>query len=100
MAKLNAVTQTIMDQIGHQAYLMLGINNVSQTMNSVHFKVGKNPNGITHISIRLYRGRDAYEVSSIKFRGGKVTGSVKTIDVYVDNLRSVLESHTGLSTKL
>jgi len=100
MAKLNEITKTIMAQIGHKAYLELGIHNVSQTKNSVHFKVGRNPNGITHISIRLDLGRDTYEVSSIKFRGGKVSGSTRTIDVYVENLRSVLSSHVGIASVL
>ena len=97
------IANTINDQIGHRARVMMGAKNLMGDDNCLSFKIGRNPNNITHIKVTLDPS-DTYTVDFIKIR--KVKGTIyRTIvetcsDVYVDSLHNVIESGTGLYLSL
>lgn len=98
---------TIQRQLGNMTLRMLGARNLVTTDNKLgglQFKIGKNSNRVTHIGITL-DASDTYDVtfSRVKRAGSKgpLVEVVAFYDgVYVDMLRDIIESNTGLYTTL
>lgn len=98
----NDIARTIYDQMGGRTFAMLtGSKQFVSTANGLHFKVGRNAKGITHVRITL-KGDDTYHVEFCKWNGR--TLQMRTVHesegVYWDMLKDVFETHTGLYVTL
>ncbi len=97
------VAQTIKEQIGHQAFFMMGAKNLVGDVNSLMFKIGRNSAGVTHIKVRL-DASDTYTVQFVRIRNIKFQPDIKFIkevsDIYADGLHQLIESTTGLRLSL
>lgn len=99
------IGQTIADQIGGRAFMMLGAKDLVATENGLRFAIGKNERGVNRVVVEL----DADDTYTVKF--WNVSTSRKTYEtkikeisevsmVYVDSLRRVIESGTGMYTSI
>lgn len=103
---MNTVASIILDQIGHGALVMIGAKNILYGDNHVQMKIGRNAKSVTHITVTL-KEDDTYtttftRVPSLKqlIRGQSVKTLAEVDGVYFDQLRPVIEKHTGLYTSL
>jgi len=102
----NAVAETIRQQIGGRALFMLGAKQLAATDDGLRFRIGRNAKGVTHVIVKL----DPSDTYTVEFRAMRVnrrhpdgfSNKLKSSmsDVYVDSLHTVLESGTGLYTRL
>lgn len=106
----HTVANIIVQQIGNRAFAMMGAKNLLGGDDRLQFKIGKNAKGVTHITVIL----DASDTYTVKFdkvtkyrmnaRTGEMVGGAKTLaeldGVYVDSLKAVIESNTGLYLSL
>jgi len=93
---------TIRDQIGGRALQMLGAKDFVGDDDSLTFRIGRNAQGVTHIRIQLDPS-DTYTVQFLKV--GRAPYFHRTVvseasDIYVDQLRGLIERKTGLYTSL
>lgn len=101
------VATTILKQIGHKALFMLGATGkpIVALPNGVIFKVGRNSKRINKIKI-LLNGMDTYDIEfwynafSLKEYKDKSKLISTSEGVYFDQLRTSIETHTGLYTSL
>ena len=99
------VAETIRQQIGNMAFLMLGAKDLvgSETEKFLQFKVGRNAKSVSHIRVTLTPA-DTYTVTAYRMRRSKGVLESKELDtredVYVDSLHSVIESLTGMYTRM
>ena len=92
--------QTIINQLGGNRFTaMTGAKNFSTGGNDVSFKIGKNHGKVTHVKIEL-DDTDTYTVKFFNIRGVNFKTLREDSMVYADNLRSLFESVTGMSTSL
>jgi hypothetical protein len=98
--KMN-VANEIARQIGSRAMMMIGGKMLLGDVNTLQFDVGRNGNGVTRIRVTV-DPTDTYTVEFFKIgRGGhKVTVLATESMVYGDQLRRVIEVHTGMYTSL
>lgn len=101
-------------QIGRRAFVMMGAKNIVTDGSTLRFDVGSNAKGITAISIELdpsdtytvrtFKGRPASTKLDMKTGEFVTRGGRKLVDavsfVYAENLRTVIESATGLYLSL
>lgn len=96
------VAQTISDQIGSRAFMMLGASNLLGDDTSLTFKIGRNAQGVTHIRVQL----DPDDTYTMQFmRIGRAPRFEKKIvseasGIYADQLRELIERRTGMYTSL
>lgn len=90
-----AIGQTIANQIGNRAFVMMGARSLVTLEDGLQFKIGRNPKKITTIVVRL----DPNDTYTVEFwRGMRLA---KDIDfVYADDLEHVIEDNTGLYLRL
>jgi hypothetical protein len=95
-----AVAQTIIAQLGNLALSMLGANSLVDLGNGLRFKI-KGCRKINTVGIEL-KGDDTYSVTFEKVtqRGLKRKVVAEFANVYFDQLHAVIESTTGLYTRL
>lgn len=96
------IAKTIASQIGNRAFVMMGASNFVADIDSLSFKVGRNPKGVTHIDITLDPS-DSYTVEFLRcnLRAKEIRKVLGTYDdVYVEELHSLIESETGLALSL
>jgi len=99
------VAETIRQQIGNKAFFMLGAKDLmgSEAEKFLQFKIGRNAKSVTHVRVTLTPA-DTYTVTSYRVRRSKGVLESKTLetceDVYVDSLHSVIESLTGMYTRM
>ena len=99
------VANTIREQLGNKALFMLGAKDFmgSEAERFLQFRIGRNSLGVTHIRITL-TPCDTYTITAFRIRRSKGMLTSKTIDtrdgVYVDGLHRVLESVTGMYTRI
>jgi len=97
------VANTIAQQIGRQAFFMLGAKNLVGSENSLTFKIGRNAKSVSHIKVTL-EPSDTYKVEAIRVRKSQGVLTSKVVesrdDVYVDSLHTVIETLTGMYTRL
>ena len=104
----NQIAQTIVEQIGRRALVMIGAKDLTGGDNYLSMHVGRGPRGATHVrvvlepddtytveSLSCRRTRDAYGIPSIS---RKVVAS--TSDIYAEQLCQAIETVTGLYTSL
>ncbi len=92
------VAMTILEQLGGLGRLkaMIGIKNVTYTVNSVSFCFMKGRGGVNAARIVL-NARDYYDVEYLKIRGINVTSIAKDTDIDCENLKPSFERKTGLA---
>ena len=73
---------------------MIGANNFCDLGNALSFRF-KGSNVSNYIEIRL-NSMDMYDISFMKIRGIKLKETGEFKDIGVDNMKSVIEQHTGL----
>ena len=100
-----ALARTIRRQLG-TAIPMFGAKDLLDTGRGLRFRVGRNPKRVTHIAIEL-AADDTYTVTFTRqpsVRAWANGAEIKTLAelemVYADSLHAVLESNTGLATRL
>ena len=93
------VANTIKDQLGNKALVMLGASQLVGTPDALKFSI-KGCRRINKIQIVL-AADDTYTVQFWKLgRGGFIKLVEQVAGVYVDSLHRVIETHTGLYTSL
>lgn len=99
------VAEIISQQIGRKAFFMLGAKDLvgSESEKFLQFKIGRNAKSVTHVRVTLTPA-DTYTVTSYRVRASKGIPVTKTLesvdDVYVENLHDVIESLTGMYTRM
>ncbi len=93
------VASTIAEQLGNKALTMWGAKELVDEGDALKFKVGRNPEGVTHIRVFL-RPDDTYNVEAWKIRGTSVKQVGLHQVVYVEDLRRVIQDLTGLRYSL
>lgn len=94
--------QIIHQQIGLQAFAMMGAKNIMLLENGLQWKVGRNQKKVTHITVTL----DPSDTYTVKFQNVgrapsfKIKDIAEVSDVYAENLRRIIESNTGLYLSL
>lgn len=85
---------------------MFGAKDLVDTGRGLRFRVGRNPKKVTHIAIDL-DASDTYTVTFIRqpsVRAWAKGAEIKTLGefemVYAESLHELLESNTGLATRL
>jgi hypothetical protein len=97
---MEKVGQKIAEQIGNKAFTMMGASNLMIAENGLQWKIGRNPKGVTHITVTL----DPTNTYTVKFQ--KVTRKYNVIDiatfedVYTYMLHTTIEQTTGLYLSL
>lgn len=94
----NSIAQTIASQIGRQTFMMLGASELVAFPNGLQFKI-KGSKKVNSIFITL-EPTDTYSIQFWKAKKGSPELVKEETDVYVDNMHSVIESVTGLYTRL
>jgi len=97
---MNQIAETLYNQIGRQAFVMLGAKNLGYTDKGISFKIGRNAEGVTHISINYNYGQDLYEMKFYAIRGASCKVKAEYEGVYADQLHTLIEKATGLYTSL
>ena len=96
-----SVATEIAAQIGF-GLRMIGAKNITDCGNALRFKIMPNQKKVTHVLVTL-TPRDTYTVTFLKQKR-KPSHEVITLgtveDVYVDNLKRVIEDGTGLALSL
>jgi hypothetical protein len=91
------IASTIIDQLPRAAFTMMGAKDLVDMGNGLRWRVGRNAKRVTHVQVTL-NASDTYDVAT--YRITKHGLNVELLDdvrgVYVDALRRVIESRTGL----
>lgn len=96
------IAQTIIDQLGKGALFMLGAKNLVDLGNGLQFRIRGSHKANT-VMIELDQGQDLYNVRILKIGrapGYKITEVANLSGLFADQLRSVIEQHTGLYMSL
>lgn len=107
---MSSVANVIAEQIGNQAFVMMGAKNLLGGENHLQFKIGTNAKKVTHVTVTL-TSDDLYtvrfdKVTKIGFNAktGAMKGGVKMLQevegVEVSQLRDVISAGTGLYLSL
>ena len=94
-----AVANEIRNQIGNRGLMMMGAKNLAGSENSLHFKVGRNSKGVTHVVVTL-NGMDLYDVEFLSCRAGTRKVKSEASGIYNDMLKDALEEGTGMYLSL
>jgi hypothetical protein len=93
------IAQTIAQQLGHKTLFMIGAKNLIAGKDYLQMRLGRNSGNWNSLKIAL-NGLDLYDMTFYKIRKLSVTKK-KTIDnIYCDQLHDIIETETGLRTKL
>lgn len=97
---MQTTAQKIYNQLGGDRFkLVTGSKDFVDGGNMLTFKVGSNPNRITHVRI-TFMPDDTYTLEFMKVRGVEIK-SVKNVNgVYAHGLREIFTVNTGLFTDL
>lgn len=105
------VAEEIKNQIGRQAFFMMGAKNMSKGHNEdgteyLSFKVGRNSKSVTHIKVSL-NANDEYDIEFGKIGRGSMVAPGPTYKVMnkvsgiqADQLHEAIEGNTGLYLSL
>ena len=92
------VANTIRDQIGNRAFAMMGAWSLSGSKHSLTFKI--KGSRITNCVQVTLDPSDTYTIGFFKTSGHSIRLVATVEGVHADNLRSVIESNTGLALSL
>jgi len=93
------VPEIIVQQLGNRTLQMLGARDLMGTEKSLTLKVGRNAKSVSHLRITL-EPSDTYKVEAIRVRKLTVKVLETREDVYCDSLHQVIETLTGMYTRL
>lgn len=93
------IANTIRDQIGHRAMIMMGARNLLAHDSALSFRIRRNARSINTIKITL-DPCDTYTVEFLCVRGASCQTVASVSDVYTDCLHTVIEERTGLYLSL
>jgi hypothetical protein len=92
------VANTIADQIGRQAFVMMGTKNLVGSADALLFDI-RGCADFNKIEVKL-SPMDTYTVRFMKLGRGSILRDVAVEGVYADSLKNVIESKTGLYLSL
>ena len=92
------IAETIRLQLGGNTLFMLGAKNLFAVENGLYFKISGSRN-VSHIAITI-NSTDTYDVTFLKLRGLNVKTVAVHKDICVENLHQLIESETGLYSKV
>jgi hypothetical protein len=95
---MSEVANTIRDQIGHKAMYMLGAKNLGTNGDDLSFRI-RGSKAVNYIKVKL-NGKDLYDMEFGKVWGHNYKVVATHNDVYADMMHDLIESETGLYTKL
>jgi len=95
----NEVAKTIVQQLGNLALSMMGAYQLVALDDGLQFAI-RGSRAVSKIVIKLDAGTDTYTVSFHTGRGLALKLVSESDGVYVDALHRVIESATGLATRL
>jgi hypothetical protein len=105
-AKAIEVSIAILNQLGGNKFKAMtgakefGYSVMDNGNINLTFKIGKNSEGVSHVSITL-NGRDLYDVEFLKVSIKKGRVVLKSLeDVYAEDLQDIFVTNTGLLTRL
>ena len=94
----------IVQQLGRpgRALNMLGAKSLLaiEDGKGLQFRIGRNPKGVSSIGIVLDEASDTYTVAFWRIRGLDITKLSEHEGIHADRLHDLLESETGLRTRL
>ena len=93
------VANIIKDQIGPQAFMMIGAKNLSGTDDSLSFRIGRNSKKVNYVKVTL-NGLDLYDIEDGWIRSMKYTVREIETNRYAADLHRSIEENTGLYTHL
>jgi hypothetical protein len=91
--------QIIQEQIGHKAFYMLGAKNLLNHGDALSFRI-RGSKAVNYIKITLDSGADLYNMEFGKVWGHNYKVKATHNGVYADMMHNLIESETGLYTKL
>ena len=94
-----SIGQTVAEQIGRHAFVMIGARDILTTERGLQFAVGRNERKVSKIAITL-EADDTYTMRFYAGRGLGLREIAAATMVYADSLRPTIEAHTGLYTSL
>ena len=94
-----SVAKEISNTLGNKCLFMIGAKNLAGDEKSLHFKVGRNSKGVTHVVITL-NSLDLYDMEFLSCRGTSRKVKAEANGVYGDMLNPMIEEHTGMYTSL
>ena len=96
-----SVGDTILEQLGGRMFTLLtGAKNLHAGANLLSMRLGKGPNGITHVTIVL-NAYDTYDIQYLSIVGTRPPIiKAESKGVYCDQLKEDFERHTGLLVRL
>ena len=93
------IAKTIASQIGNKALYMIGAKNLYSIERGLQFDVMGNAKRITRVRIIL-NSDDLYTMKFYRGRGVNIAEAVNFDGIYCDQLNEIIESATGLYTKM
>lgn len=94
------VASEILRQLGGNRFIaMTGAKNFAADDNGMSFKIMRNSNKVTHVSIKL-NFMDTYDITFYNIVGINIKKEYTVRNVYNDQLQDVFTIHTGLNTHL
>lgn len=106
MSAAQTIAQTILDQLGRETLVMIGAKNLLAGERHVQMKLGRNAKRVTHLTVTL-EDDDTYTMKFDRvpttrqlIRGAEIKTLAEISFLYFDQLRPVIERHTGLYTSL
>ena len=91
----------LLKQLGGGKFIaMTGAKDFGIGKDGLHFKIGRNSKGVSHVRINYSRGRDLYDMAFLAVRMGKVKIKKQIKGVYADQLGEIFERYTGLYVRL
>jgi|TARA_R100000084_G_scaffold108883_1_gene72931 hypothetical protein len=98
--------RTIQTQLGG-ALVMIGAKNLIAHSDALSFRIGRNRKRVNHVKVTHNPGVDLYTVTFSRVpsvralcRGAEVVVVAESVGVYASQLKDVIETHTGLYTRL
>lgn len=96
MSTTNDIGNTIAQQIGNGAFVMMGAKNLVALEDGLQFRIGSNAKRVTNIVIKLNAEHDTYTLEFWNIRGLKMVKLTEQDGVHVESLHTVIESETGM----
>jgi len=95
-----SIAKEILAQLGGNRFIvMTGAKHLTSTLKGLHFKIGRNDQGINWVRIVL-DDSDTYTMEFLKIRVEKNTVVKEYSNVYCDQLQKMFTAATGLRTHL
>ena len=101
---MNGVAETIREQLGSMALMMMGAKNLAKGTDKdgreyLSFRIGKNSKKVNYIKITL-NPLDFYDIEFGWIRGTNYTVRAEEKDVFCGDMHQLIESNTGLYLSL